>query len=177
MKRMTTVMLTAITLASFAACSDPVPEGSGGTGGTAGAGGMRGTGGEASTGGRIGAGGRLGSGGMMGSGGNAGTGGRSGGGATGTSTQTGPCPYTVASFSCEAACENLHDIYVRCQDDPSLPTEVQAMLGLYGEATFLCAPSCAVVAPSSQAQWSCFQGIPDDASCSAIADCNATNCP
>ena len=100
---------------------------------------------------------------------------RSGGG--GTSAQPGVCPYTVASFSCEAACKNLHDLNARCQNDPSLPGEMQAMLSLYGEVEVICTSSCAVVAPSSQAQWSCLQGVPADAPCSAIAGCNATNCP
>ena len=50
-------------------------------------------------------------------------------------------------------------------------------LGLYGEVEVICTSTCAVVAPASQAQWSCFQGVPDDASCAALAGCNATNCP
>jgi len=34
-----------------------------------------------------------------------------------------------------------------------------------------------MVAPASQAQWACFQGVSDGAPCSALAGCNATNWP
>jgi hypothetical protein len=157
------------------ACGGSTPSGSGGagSGGAVGSGGTPGSGGAMGTGGAMGKGGV--SGGQPGTGGKAGTGGRSGGGATG-GTATSRCPYTVASFSCEAACRKLHDFFARCQNDPTLPAEAKAMLGLYGEVEVICTSSCAVVAPSAQAEWSCYQGMPDDAPCNAIAGCNATNC-
>jgi hypothetical protein len=161
MKRILTVMLATFALSTLDGC------GSSDSGGAA----------DAGHGGANGSGGANGTGGTMGAGGKVGTGGQSGGGATGTSTQTGLCPYTVASFTCEAACKKLHDFTARCENDPAVPSEIQGMLGIYGKVEVICTSSCAVVAPSSQAQWSCFQGMPDDAPCSAIGGCNATNCP
>jgi hypothetical protein len=180
MKQIKARIIVAIIGSGFGlgACGGSTPEGSGGasgSGGLAGSGGTQGSGGAMGTGGAMGKGGV--SGGPLGTGGKAGTGGRSSsGGATGSGTATSRCPYTVASFSCEAACSKLHDFYARCKNDPTLPEEAKAMLGLYGEVVVICTNSCAVVAPSAQAEWSCYQGMPDDAPCSAIAGCNATNC-
>lgn len=113
-------------------------------------------------------------GGRSGSGGRVSTGGQPAGGATGAQAV---CPYTVATFSCESACKSLHAFSARCGSDPTVPSEVQAMLALYGQVEVMCTSSCAVVAPASLAQWKCFQGLPDDAPCAAIAGCDATNCP
>jgi hypothetical protein len=113
---------------------------------------------------------------MVGGGGRSGAGGQPAGGTTGGG-QTGVCPYTVAAFSCDAACAKLHTFYTRCQNDPAVPGELQAMLGLYGQVEVVCTSTCAVVAPASQAQWGCFQGAPDDVACADLAACNATNCP
>jgi len=181
MKRIVAVALTTLMVSSLDGCgstSEGTEEASGG--GTGQSGGVMGSGGTtsssvAATGGAEGTGGVQGTGGSLASGGRPGTGGRSGGGATGT--QTGACPYTAASFSCEEACQKLHEFHDRCQDDPSVPAELQGMLGIYGAVEVICTSTCAVVAPSSQAQWSCFQGIPADAPCAALAGCNATNCP
>ena len=106
-----------------------------------------------------------------------GAGGQMAGGTTGTGGQVGGCPYTVASSSCAAACAKLHDWYARCQNDPTVPAETLAMLSIYAQVEVVCTSSCAVVAPSAQAQWACFQGMPDNAPCAAIAGCNVTNCP
>jgi len=124
----------------------------------------------------VGSGGAKATGGSTKSGGRSGSG-QSGGGAAGSGGKSGSCPYTVASFSCEAACANLHDLYSRCQNDPALPGEMQATLGLYGQMEIICTSTCALVAPASQALWSCLQGVPADAPCSTIGGCNETNCP
>jgi hypothetical protein len=173
MKRTLTVMLATFAMSTLAGC------GSSDSGGVAdaGHGGAIGSGGVQGTGGALGTGGGKGTGGNGGSGGKTGTGGQSSGGATGTSTQADLCPYTVAAFACEAACKKLHDFTARCENDPTVPSEIQGMLGIYGKVEVVCTSSCAVVAPASQAQWSCFQGMPDDAPCSAIGGCNATSCP
>jgi hypothetical protein len=177
MKQAIAVMSTVLAFSSLDACGSSTPEGTGGNGGSTptGSGGISASGGTMGTGGLAGTGGAMGSGGVVGSGGKLGTGGQSAGGASGTGT--GLCPFTVASFSCEAACKKLHDIYGRCQNDPTISAEMQAMLGLYGQVEVICTSTCAVVAPASQAQWACFQGVPDDAPCSAIAGCNMDNCP
>jgi hypothetical protein len=179
MKHVIAVVFGVVALSGLDACDDsPSADPVGGTGGqVAGSGGIGASGGAPGTGGAPGSGGAKGTGGFVGSGGRVGTGGQSGGGATSTGGQTGVCPYTVASFSCEAACQKLHTFNARCANDPSVPAELRAMLGLYGEVEVVCTSTCAVVAPASQAQWACFQGVPDDAPCSAIAGCNATNCP
>jgi hypothetical protein len=161
------MILVVLAPLSLDACGSSAPAGTGAGGG---GGGAVGSGGKPASGG-------VGGGGMMGSGGKAVTGGQSGGGASGTSTQTGVCPYTVATFSCAAACKSLHDLYSRCQNDPTVPAELQAMLGLYGQVEVVCTSTCAVVSPSALAQWGCLEGVPADAPCSAIAGCNATNCP
>lgn len=172
MKHVIAVMLAALALSGLHACGDSSEEKPlAGSGGASARGGSPGSGGVAGTGGAKGTGGAVGSGGVNG------TGGRSGGGAPGAGGQAGGCPYTVASFSCEAACQKLHAFNARCGSDPAVPVELQAMLGLYGEVEVICTSTCAVVAPASQGQWECFQGMPDAAPCSAIAGCNATDCP
>jgi hypothetical protein len=187
MKHAIVVMIGLLALSGMEACSSGDngaraggAKGTGGalgSGGAVSSGGVKGTGGASTSGGQVSSGGAKETGGSAKSGGKSGSGGQSGGGATGSSGKSAACPYTVASFSCEAACANLHDLYTRCKDDPSVPAEMQAMLGLYGQMEVICTSTCDVVAPASQAQWSCLQGVPDDAPCSAIGGCNATNCP
>jgi len=190
MKHAVFAAVAALVVAGLDACGSSADgggeTGAGGavaSGGTSASGGTTPSGGSVGTGGVTTKGGSSGSlvggagGGSVGTGGKTGTGGQSGGGSTGTGTPVGVCPYSATPFSCEAACEKLHEIYVRCENDASLDGEVRAMLGLYGQVEIICTSTCAVVAPASQAQWSCFQGVPDDAPCAAISGCNATNCP
>jgi hypothetical protein len=179
MKHVIFVMSVVLALASLDACGGSAPAGAGGSGGggTAGSGGISASSESMGTGGMVGSGGISASGGSTGSGGRTGTGGQARGGATGAGGQTGLCPYTVDTFSCDAACKKLHDFSPRCETDPTVPAELQAMFGLYGQVEIICTSTCALVAPTSQAQWACFQGVPDDAPCSAIAGCSATNCP
>jgi hypothetical protein len=173
MKLLLALAVAALAVSNLNACDGSTPAGSGGNG----AGGAGGGAGVPGGGGALGWGGMTGAGGLVGSGGRAGVGGHSGGGATGTGTQTGQCPYSVASFSCDEACAKLHDFSTRCQNDPTVPAELAVMLGLYGQVATVCTATCAVVSPSAQAQWACFQGVPDGAPCAAIAGCNPTNCP
>jgi hypothetical protein len=178
MKQTMAVISAVLALTSLIACGSSTPAGSGGSSGTAGHGGVSGSGGMAGSGSVNGSGG-SGGGGTSGGGGVTGAGGQPSGGTAGHGGggQTGVCPYTVASFSCAAACAKLHDFYARCQNDATVPAELQAMLGLYGQVTVISTSTCAVVAPAAQAQWACFQGVPDGAACSAIAGCDASNCP
>jgi hypothetical protein len=185
MKHLMAAILAVLFVWTFGGCGSSTPAGSGGagggsersSGGVPGTGGATGAGGAMASGGVRGTGGATGAGGAMSSGGVRGTGGSSVGGASGSGMQPDDCPYAVATFSCEAVCKKLHSLYGRCQNDPAVPSELQAMLGLYGQVEVVCASTCAVVAPASQAQWSCLQGVPDSAPCSAIAGCNASNCP
>jgi|GEM_PF-5530736 len=167
MKQLLALTLAALAVSSLDACGSSTPAGSGGNG----AGGSGGGAGIPSNGGVMG------SGGMKGNGGQTGMGGQATGASTGTGTQTGQCPYSVTSFSCDEACAKLHDFSTRCLNDPTVPAELAVMLGLYGQVTTVCTASCAVISPSTQAQWGCFQGVPDGAPCSTIAGCNTTNCP
>ncbi len=193
MKYAITMMMGLLALSGIEACSSgdngATAGGATGTGGSLGSGGQVGSGGQLSSGGakatggastsggQVSSGGAMMTGGSAKSGGKSASGGQSGGGATGNGGEGAACPYTVASFSCEAACANLHELYNRCQNDPSVPADMQPTLGLYGQMEVICTSTCALVAPASQAQWSCLQGVPADAPCSAIGGCNATNCP
>jgi hypothetical protein len=167
--RVVFMVLAMLAMAVFATCgssdsSEPTGTGGGSPKDGGGAGGARATGGATSTGGGVGSGGRAGSSGQS-------------GGATGSGGGAAVCPYTVTSFSCDAACARLHEIAARCKNDPGVAAETRAMLGLYGDLEVICTSSCAYEAPTAQAQWACFQGIPENAPCSAIGGCNASNCP
>jgi hypothetical protein len=169
------MMLAILASLSLGACSSSELAPGGGAGG--GAAGALSSGGVVGSGGIRGSGGVVGSGGIRGSGGAVGSGGPSSGGDSGFGGQTGDCPYSVASFSCQGACTKLHDFSARCQNEATISADVAMMLSLYGQVEVVCTSTCDVVSPSAEAQWGCFQGVPDNAPCSAIAGCTATNCP
>jgi hypothetical protein len=99
-----------------------------------------------------------------------------GSGTVASGGQTGTCPYTVASFSCAAACANVQVLAVRCGSDPTLSPEARMTLAMYG-LEGVCTYSCAVSSVTAQGQWQCLQGVPADAPCSAIGGCTVNNCP
>jgi hypothetical protein len=171
MRQQIAIVLGILAMLGMDACSSSEPATSGGTGGAVG------SGGKAGTGGAVGSGGKAGTGGAVGSGGKTGSGGSSAAGTGGAGGLTGACPYKVTSFSCDSACAKLNAFSAKCANDPTVPSDVQIMLSLYGEVPVVCTNTCAIVSPSSQTQWGCFQGVPDDVPCSAIAGCTATNCP
>lgn len=104
-------------------------------------------------------------------------GGSSASGEGGSSTAS-VCPYSSDSLDCAQACSNLKAIATKCQTDPSLSEEIQAVLQLAntGNGT-ACKASCAAVSPTAMAQWKCFQAVPVAADCTAIAGCTYYNCP
>jgi hypothetical protein len=106
-----------------------------------------------------------------GSGGDSGTGGTGG---------TGPsvCPYTADPLDCTAACANLKTIAAKCQNDPGVPQNIQAVLAAAATGTGNgCKVTCAADSPSYTNQWKCFQGVPPAMDCTAIAGCTYYNCP
>ncbi len=152
-------------------CQQPVCSGgtSGGSGGSATP--LGGTGGSASP--------------TLGSGGSAvpGAGGSSGapngqGGVDPATTTLDHCPYTAAAFDCTTTCANLKAIAAKCDTDPTVPTNIQAVLLAAASGTGAgCKTLCAAQSPQYAAQWSCFQAVPVTSDCSAIAGCTLGNCP
>jgi hypothetical protein len=100
------------------------------------------------------------------------------GGTTGTTTggATSVCPYSVSSFTCAAACKNLQAFTAKCEDEPTLPTDIQIMFAMYGHVPEICTSTCALVSESAPKQWECFQGAPSDASCKEMMGCSSANC-
>jgi hypothetical protein len=144
-------------------CPEPVCGGSGSGGGGAGGagGGSEGGSGGAAEGG-------------SGGGTEGGSGGAAEGGSGGGSTI---CPYTVQSFGCPASCEHLKTIAAKCKDDPTLSDYTKAVLAgaAAGNGTG-CKATCAVDSASYPMLWACFQGVPLEADCTAIAGCTMGNC-
>ncbi len=104
-----------------------------------------------------------------------GAGGDQTGGAGGWVSQ---CPYAAANFACDAACDNLQAIAAKCKDDPSIPTDIRAILEAVAAGTGnACKIKCAADSPTYGTQWSCFQAVPVAADCTAIAGCTLSNCP
>jgi hypothetical protein len=105
------------------------------------------------------------------------TGGTSATDTTGTST-IGHCPYTTDSFDCNSACSNLKAIANKCQSDPSLAEEIQAVLTLASSGSAnACKAGCAAASPTAMPQWQCYQAVPVSTDCTAIAGCTYGNCP
>ncbi len=145
-------------------CAEPVC-GTSGVGGTSSTGSTTGQGGTNST--------LTSSGGTTAQGGGSSTATGSGG-----STAATVCPYTTASFDCTEACTNLKTVASKCQTDPSLSADIQAILTLAnsGNGT-ACKAGCAASSPSALPQWKCYQAVPTTADCTAIAGCTYANCP
>jgi hypothetical protein len=121
-------------------------------------------------------------GGGEGSGGSGGQGGESSTGGTSTNTSVtstlGRCPYTTDNFDCNSACSNLKAIANKCQSDPSLSEEIQAVLTLASSGSAnACKVGCAAASPTAMPQWHCYQAVPVSADCTAIAGCTYSNCP
>jgi hypothetical protein len=120
-----------------------------------------------------------GSGGSGGGGSGTGATGGTGGGTGGTTTTPTPnCPYSVNDFSCDAACSNLKAIAAKCQDDPGLSQDMQALLSAAAQGSgTVCKATCASGSATYGQQWGCYQGVPVSADCTAIMGCSVANCP